>query len=337
MSISVILDDRDKIRDPSRSEPAEPFYSRTQLGSGLIFENYPQSGLIEVPEMDGPAHVLILRSGSPSVIESRSEGRFRKFELPPCSVSFLPMGHRHSARVFRPLPGVASILQIRPEFLNRTIGEIAKSGKLELVQHINLDDSQIRRLMESLRSEIADGSPAGRLFAESIALALSAHIAHRYSASFDILEPYRGGLSRPRLKRVFEYIDAHIGDNLELRVLADVAGLNIYHFARAFKQSTGEAPHQYVLRRRIDQAKQLLRHSQVAVIEASARTGFVDQSHSAKFFVASLVLHRVNIARTGSMQKTKKIFPFNEPRKALQNTPAPEIFTCNFAQDLARD
>jgi AraC family transcriptional regulator len=83
---------------------------------------------------------------------------------------------------------------------------------------------------------------------------------------------------------VLEHINANLGDNLELSVLAEVAGVNLYHFARAFKQSTGESPHQYVLRRRIEQAKELLRHPQLTVIEASARTGFVDQSHFSKVF-----------------------------------------------------
>jgi AraC family transcriptional regulator len=284
VSNSDTLGDHSQIVGPANPALAQPIYSKTQLGNGLVFENYPQSGLIEVPEMDNPAHVLILRSGSPSVIETRVEGRHRRVELPPCSVSFVPMGYRHAAKVFRPLPGVASILQIHPGFLNRAMGDVAKSGRLELVQQVNLDDSQIKRLMETLRSEVADGLPAGRLFGESIALALSAHIAQRYSGSSAILEAYRGGLSRSRLKRVFEYIDAHLAGNLELQVLASVAGLNMHHFARAFKQSTGEAPHQFVLRRRVEQAKQLLRHSQVPVIEASARTGFVDQSHFSKVF-----------------------------------------------------
>jgi AraC family transcriptional regulator len=60
--------------------------------------------------------------------------------------------------------------------------------------------------------------------------------------------------------------------------------VNLYHFARAFKQSTGETPHQYVLRTRIEQAKEFLRNPQTSVVEASARTGFVDQSHFSKVF-----------------------------------------------------
>jgi AraC family transcriptional regulator len=263
---------------------ASPDYSKIAIGNSLTFESYVSSGVVEVPEMANRAHVLILRTGSPSVIEWRSNGRDRRVELAPGSVSLLPAGLRQAATVFRPLPGVGSILQIQPAFFNRGIGEIARSGKVELIRSMDLNDGQISRLMESLREDTAAGSPSGSLFAESVAMALSAHIAQRYSTLTTKLEPYRGGLSRSRLNRVLEYINANLNDKLELGVLAEVVGLNLYHFARAFKQSTGETPHQYVLRRRIERAKEFLRYSQLPVIEASARTGFVDQSHFSKVF-----------------------------------------------------
>jgi AraC family transcriptional regulator len=263
---------------------ASPDYSKIAIGNSLTFESYVSSGVVEVPEMANRAHVLILRTGSPSVIEWRSNGRDRRVELAPGSVSLLPAGLRQAATVFRPLPGVGSILQIQPAFFNRGIGEIARSGKVELIRSMDLNDGQISRLIESLREDTAAGSPSGSLFAESVAMALSAHIAQRYSTLTTKLEPYRGGLSRSRLNRVLEYINANLNDKLELGVLAEVVGLNLYHFARAFKQSTGETPHQYVLRRRIERAKEFLRYSQLPVIEASARTGFVDQSHFSKVF-----------------------------------------------------
>ena len=261
-----------------------PGYSATALGNCLTFENYVSFGVVEVPEMEVPAHILILRSGSSSVIEWEEDGRDRRMKLEPGSVSLLPAGSRRAARVFRPQPGEASILQIRPGFLQRSVGEIARGGRVELGQHMDLRDSQIVRLIESLRADIAAGLPSGRLFGESIAAALAAHIAQQYSVTEAKLEEFRGGLSPPRLKRVLEYIDANLADSLVLDRLAEVAGLNLYHFARGFRQSTGLSPHKHVLRRRIDRAKELLRDSRLSVLEASASTGFVDQSHFSKVF-----------------------------------------------------
>lgn len=254
------------------------------LGNDLIFKEYVSSGVVEVPEMEVPAHVLILRTGSPSLFEWRANARDHSAELPPGSVSLIPEGLREPVRVTRPLPGLASIFEINPAFFSRAVGRIAKGGRVELIRQMKLDDPQIRRLMETLRADVAAGSPAGTLFGESIAVALSAHVAQQYSTLTTKLEQYRGGLSRLRLNRVLEFIDSNLSDNLELGVLAEVAGVNLYHFARAFKQSTGETPHQYVLRMRIEQAKELLRRPEASVVEASARTGFVDQSHFSKVF-----------------------------------------------------
>lgn len=265
------------------SQPA-PSYVKTRLGEGLTFESYTSSGVVEVPEMVVPAHVLIVRTGSPSVIEWQFNGRERREELGPGTVSLIPAGFRHAARVFRPLPGEASILQIAPKFFDRGIGDNSTRAKLELVEYRNFMDPQIARLVKSIQADIASGLPGGSLFSESVATALSVHIASRYSVERPSMESYRGGLSRSNLNRVREYIDSHLGDRLELGELAIVAGLNLFHFARAFRQSTGVTPHQYVLHQRIEQAKQMLRDPRSTVLEASARTGFVDQSHFSKVF-----------------------------------------------------
>jgi AraC family transcriptional regulator len=270
-------------------------HTRTSIGKSLVLEEYVNStptsghphfssGAVEIPEAQTLSHTLILRTGSPSVIEWKSDGRAHKAELAPGSVSLLPAGLRQAARITRPLPGVGLILQIDPVFFEHSVQEIAKGGRLELIRRMDLSDTQIARLMESLRADMAAGSPGGALFAESIAVALAAHVTQRYSTSTTIMKAHRGGLSRSRLNQVLEYIDANLSDNLELSVLAEVAGVNLHHFAKAFKQSAGETPHRFVLGRRIERAKEFLRHSQSSVIEASARTGFVDQSHFSKVF-----------------------------------------------------
>ena len=261
-----------------------PGYTAATLTNCLTFENYMSYGVVDVPEMEIPAHVLILRTGSPSVIDWQENGRARREVLHPGSVSLFPAGLRRAARVSRPQPGEISILQIRPSFLHRSIADIARGGRVQLSFQTELYDAQISRLLESLRADVQAGTPVGRLFSESIAVALSAHIVQHYSATETRLDEFRGGLSPTRLKRVMEYIDVNLGENLELDKLAEVAELNLYHFARGFKQSTGVSPHQHVLRKRIERAKEFLRDSRLTVLEASARTGFVDQSHFSKVF-----------------------------------------------------
>jgi AraC family transcriptional regulator len=95
----------------------------------------------------------------------------------------------------------------------------------------------------------------------------------------------RGGLSRRKLKDVLEYIHQNLDAGLTLRDLAAVAHLSPYHFARLFKTSTGLPPHQYVIARRIERAKQLLRGGEeLSLAQVAARAGFWDQGHFTRHF-----------------------------------------------------
>ena len=271
-------------RAPSTGTPTSAPLSTTRLGNGLIFERYISPSVGEIPEAILKSHTLILRKGSPTLLEWRIAGRERFQVLPPGSSSLLPAGLLEATRVTRDLPGTATFLRIDSSLFERSVADVTKRGKIELVRHTQLDDPQICRLLTTLDTHLQDGSPGGSLFSESIAIAISAHIAERYGTISQQLERHRGGLSRSRLNKVLDYIQANLSDELQLGTLAEVADTNLYHFARAFKQSMGESPHQYVLRQRIEKAKHLLRNPQVSIIEASTLTGFVDQSHFSKVF-----------------------------------------------------
>jgi AraC-like DNA-binding protein len=94
-----------------------------------------------------------------------------------------------------------------------------------------------------------------------------------------------GGLAPRVLQRVREYIDAHLGENIELEALADTAGLSRCHFARAFKQSVGTAPHCYLMQRRLERAKQLIIETRLPLAEIALECGFSDQSHFSRRFL----------------------------------------------------
>ncbi len=94
----------------------------------------------------------------------------------------------------------------------------------------------------------------------------------------------RGGLSPARTHRICEYINSNLEQNIRLESLAEMAGLSIHHFARAFKQSVGMPPHCYVLQRRIEHAQQMLRNTELPLSEIALSAGFSDQSHLARHF-----------------------------------------------------
>jgi transcriptional regulator GlxA family with amidase domain len=96
----------------------------------------------------------------------------------------------------------------------------------------------------------------------------------------------RGGLAPSALRRVREYVEANLEGRIELTDLAAVANLSRCHFACAFKQSLGCTPHRYVMSRRLEKARHLLKTSDLPIVEIALATGFADQSHFSRCFRA---------------------------------------------------
>jgi AraC family transcriptional regulator len=96
--------------------------------------------------------------------------------------------------------------------------------------------------------------------------------------------PLRGGLPAWQQKRVMEFIEAHLAEEISLAVLAELAGLSLFHFARAFTQSFGVSPHRYHMARRMDRAKRLLRDPALSVTQIGIQSGFRETSSFTRAF-----------------------------------------------------
>jgi AraC family transcriptional regulator len=226
-------------------------------------------------------HLLRLNTGVPSTNDWRIDGRNLQTHDQPGAVSILPAGTHVS--VLAASRTSCLVLEMDPLHLQQS-GHHDGGRQVELPVKLTIPDRQIELLMTAMQADLEAGSPAGPLYGESLGHALSTYLATRYGTVAPKPEEFKGGLPKSRLNRVREYIEQHLGDNISLTALADVAGLSMYHFAKAFKQSTGATPHQFVVDRKIEKAKQLLRDAKRSILEASASTGFVDQSHFTKIF-----------------------------------------------------
>ncbi|HTC08754.1 MAG TPA: helix-turn-helix domain-containing protein [Acetobacteraceae bacterium] len=96
--------------------------------------------------------------------------------------------------------------------------------------------------------------------------------------------PARGGVSPGAMRRLHEYVEAHLGEHIDLGVLAGIAGLSVFHFAREFKQSTGVTPHHYLVRKRVERARHMLAGTDFSLSEIALAAGFSDQSHLTRHF-----------------------------------------------------
>src|SRR6266403_425826 len=94
----------------------------------------------------------------------------------------------------------------------------------------------------------------------------------------------RGGLSPGAMRRVREYVEVHLGESIDLAMLAGVAGLSVNHFARQFKQSAGVTPHVYLTQKRVERAREMLVQTDLSLAEIAFTVGFFDQGHLARHF-----------------------------------------------------
>jgi AraC family transcriptional regulator len=145
-------------------------------------------------------------------------------------------------------------------------------------------DPVFEHLIDALRAEFARSQPSRGLVIGSLANATALYLAQRYGAFPPKLPSYKAGLSRERLSRVIDYIEAHLDRDLSLAELSSVACLSPYHFGKMFKRSTGQSPHHYVVDRRVRRAKSLLLARRQTLLEIALSTGFHDQSQFTTVF-----------------------------------------------------
>ena len=142
---------------------------------------------------------------------------------------------------------------------------------------LDVRDLRIEYVARALAAELESEEPAGRLYADSLGLALAAHLLRHYAGA---THPRMSrGLSQRRLRHVLEYIDESAGRDLALAELASVAGVSSSHFNVLFKRSVGLSAHRYVVRRRVERALGLLAEGELPVSAVALEAGFANQSH----------------------------------------------------------
>jgi len=148
-----------------------------------------------------------------------------------------------------------------------------------------LDLPQLRAAMSAVDAELTAGGAGGRLAAESLANVLAVHLIRHASAPRQPARRRDGTLPRARLRAVVEYIEEHLDGGPTLEQMAAIARLSPNYFAWQFKRATGLPPHQYVIARRVERAKQLLQTgSDFSLAEVAAHAGFCDQSQFCHHF-----------------------------------------------------
>jgi AraC family transcriptional regulator len=157
-------------------------------------------------------------------------------------------------------------------------------GEVELHPSRKFANPRLSALVAAAHAEMVDGFPSGRLFLDSVEQAMAVALVKDHAVRHRPVQLYRGGLGSARLRRIKELVDAKLEDDLSLDEMAQSVGLSTAHFARMFRKSTGETPHQFVLRQRLERAKAMLRAPDARVLDVAVACGFKTQQHFAQVF-----------------------------------------------------
>ncbi|MFN7943806.1 MAG: AraC family transcriptional regulator [Blastocatellia bacterium] len=238
-----------------------------------------QPGHFEVP---GQAETRIsIHAGPPVAITCRRAGHHYSGTSLHGDIHIIPAG----------TPSVWEVkgkdtfltLSVAPALLRRAAQELGHDpDKVEIINRFQVRDRQLENIGWALKEELECGNPCGPIYLDSLALTVAMRLICCHSSQHVELRRPRKRLSEGRLRQVFDYIEARLAENLTLNELAAVAGLSSSHFKVLFREATGLSPHQYVIRQRVERARNLLGASELSISRIALEAGFAHQSHLAR-------------------------------------------------------
>ena len=287
------MDNSDVVAAPFPSAPDASGHCGNSLScaccAGLTVTYLPQiAQSMEEPDGKNRSAITVLIPGDRGAFTASfwtENGRRRRTYVRAPKLSVMPPGQRHALAVERQSDMI--VIAMDGKFL----GDIARRANgpestgmqaTGVVPRFAAADPFLRELVNTLFREFRrDGIP-GAAYLESLAGVLAIHLAENYCSTHVL--PFHSGLSPHRLKTVQAFIEDHLSEALRVEHLAAVVHMSPFHFARMFKKSTGKAPHAYVNAQRIEHAKDLLRDSDLPLVDVAATVGFQTQAHFTNVF-----------------------------------------------------
>lgn len=220
-------------------------------------------------------------------IGSPCEPRLR--ENQPCPIGYTPR-HMHFAPAGMETWGYsADTRYVKDATLSFDLPVLRERLATELdagataTPRLRFSDDRLWTLVRLLSDVVNDSDPSAQLYGDGLTAAITARL---FAYPTDPPQPSANvsGLAPWQLRRVVEYLDAHLPRRVGLAHLAGLVGLSQSHFSRAFKASTGMAPYRWQLDARIRRAQALLIDTHASLDDVAEATGFADAVHFGKTF-----------------------------------------------------
>lgn len=228
-------------------------------------------------------HLLIAyeraeRDDGETLIEGLPKSTLREFN---CKLSFVPAGHRFYGWQ---TPRVLTRVTYFYIDLKASVFDVEPGSALAISPRLFFFDRAVWDTALKLKAEVGNSDPGSRQYAEALSLVLVHELIRLERRASAAMRPLSGGLPAWQQKRVVEFIEEHLSEDISLAALAELVNLSLFHFARAFKQSFGVPPHRYHSDRRMDRARSLLQRPALSVTEIGVQTGFRETSSFTRAF-----------------------------------------------------
>jgi AraC family transcriptional regulator len=223
-------------------------------------------------------HRVRMHIGAPISATCRCAGLVQHRHMIPGDLDVVPLAH--SAIWEEDAPATMLGICLMPSLIQAAAdGMELNPDNVSVATQLQLRDPRISHIGWALQAELLAPEPYGRLYAESLGIALAAQVLKRYAPT---VSPQLGNFSRRRLSGVIDYIHDNLVRDLSLNELAAVAGLSPSHFNTLFKEATNQPAHQFIVQCRVEHAMSLLANRKLSLAEVASLTGFYDQSHMAR-------------------------------------------------------
>ncbi|WP_049783800.1 helix-turn-helix domain-containing protein [Acaryochloris marina] len=265
--------------------PHDWVMSRQPLKSGgLTIEHHMEEpGELSTPGLAQHALLVTMSQGSTQQL-TRIGNQTYKGEN-PVGAFWLATANTPATWAWNSIDEVIAII-IEPSHLQQVAAETEclDPSSVELKNVTFGMDPQLSFFARTCRQEVMRREVGDRIYTDSLANLISLHLLRNYCTHQPLIRKYGSGIGSKRLRNVLDYIDANLDQNMGLADLAAVVDLSQHHFSSMFKESMGVPPYRYVLQRRIQQAKQLLKNDSLSITDIALTCGFADQSHMTKHF-----------------------------------------------------
>ncbi len=248
---------------------------------GIIIRHGAISGF-GATDLVAPFHTFLMNVSDHNIVwEVSLERRVEQVVMEPNQIFFNPANIDFSRSTADHYEFI--LVLITPKKMLATAPLV--SDKSTFTESYHIKDPNLEHIFKLLLSEIQTGNQNGKLFLENIMSTLAFHFVKNYSReqTSNLVENV-SGLTSKELEKALSHIDKNMAESYSIENLAEEFGVNKFNFIKKFKSSTNVTPHQFIIKKKLERSKNLLKENSLSLTDITYMLNFSDQSHFSNSF-----------------------------------------------------